>query len=86
MDEDELIECEICRKRFCPECIDDDYKKTGWEVCIFCQPERDKIIDALLEALEQQRQETVYWKNRTTDYKKLYKELNEAVQESVTIN
>ncbi|MHC4258202.1 MAG: hypothetical protein ACYSUH_07470 [Planctomycetota bacterium] len=40
--------CEICQKRFCSDCGCGDYKDTGWFVCLDCQENPERIIDALL--------------------------------------
>ena len=40
--------CEICQKCFCSDCGSDDYKGTGWFVCLDCQENPERIIDALL--------------------------------------
>ena len=53
--EDKSFECEICHRHYCPGCGTEDYKNTGWFICINCLFEPELIIDALLEELNSKK-------------------------------
>ncbi len=42
--------CEICQNVVCCQCGCQDYKGTGWFVCLDCLDTPERIIDALLSS------------------------------------
>jgi len=43
--------CEVCQTVYCSHCGTRDYKGTGWFVCLDCQDNPERIIDALLSII-----------------------------------
>ena len=49
IDKEDALQCEICFESFCHRCGTNDYKDTGWFICLNCLDDPESIIDALLE-------------------------------------
>ncbi|KKL01463.1 hypothetical protein LCGC14_2627000 [marine sediment metagenome] len=50
--EENLIVCEFCGKKNCPDCTKKNWKDTGWPVCCLCENDPEVVERELLKHIE----------------------------------